>query len=162
MSIRLATLDDLPAVVEIYNAAIPARQSTADLEPVTVEARRPWFDAHTPDHRPLWVLERDGVVAGWLSLSNWHTRAAYAGTAQVGVYVAPDARGQGVGRALLTHALDAAPSLGIDRMIGMVFGHNTASRALFEAHAFEQWGLLPGVTVLDGVRRDVLLLGRAW
>lgn len=162
MSIRLATAADLPAVVDIYNAAIPARLSTADLEPVSVDARQPWFDAHTPDRRPLWVLERDGAVAGWLSLSDWHTRAAYAGTAQVGVYVATAAHRQGVGGTLLAHALDAAPGLGIDRMIGMVFGHNAASRALFTAHGFEQWGLLPGVTVLDGVRRDVLLLGRAW
>lgn len=160
--IRHATRDDLPAVVDIYNAAIPARTATADLEPVSIDAREPWFAAHTPDRRPLWVLERDARIAGWLSLTDWHTRAAYAATAQVGVYVSPDERRTGVGRTLLTYALAQAPALGIDRMIGLVFAHNEGSLGLFTSLGFERWGLLPGVTVLDGVRRDVVILGRAW
>lgn len=158
--IRIATLADLDTIVEIYNASIPARTSTADLEPVSANARRPWFDSHSPDRRPLWVHERDGRVAGWLSFTDWHTRAAYAATVQVGVYVAPDAQGRGIGRALLEHAVGAAPGLGIRRIIGLVFAHNTASLALFERCGFERWGLLPGVTLLDGVERDVAIVGR--
>lgn len=157
--IRIAALDDLDAIVDIYNAAIPARMSTADLEPVSVNARRPWFDSHSPDRRPLWVDERDGRIAGWLSLTDWHTRAAYAATVQVGVYVAPDAQRQGVGRGLVEHAIAAAPGLGIRRIIGLVFAHNASSLTLFERCGFERWGLLPGVTVLDGAERDVAIVG---
>jgi L-amino acid N-acyltransferase YncA len=159
VSIRLATAQDLDAIVEIYNASIPARMSTADLEPVSTEARRPWFDSHSPERRPLWVLEDDGAVAGWLSFTDWHTRAAYGATVQIGVYVAPHAQGRGVGRTLLEHALAAAPALGVRRIIGLVFAHNTASLTLFERCGFERWGLLPGVTVLDGAERDVAILG---
>ncbi len=158
--IRIAKLADLDAIVDIYNASIPARMSTADLEPVSVNARRPWFDSHDPERRPLWVDERDGQIAGWLSYTNWHTRAAYGGTVQIGVYVSPAHQRQGVGRALLGHALDAAPALGIRRVIGLVFAHNAPSLALFEGAGFERWGLLPGVTVLDGAERDVAILGR--
>jgi len=43
---RAATEADLPAIVEIYNSTIPGRMVTADLEPVTVESRRAWFQAH--------------------------------------------------------------------------------------------------------------------
>lgn len=157
--IRLATLDDLEEIVAIYNASIPARMSTADLEPVSVDARRPWFDSHSPDRRPLWVLEEDGAIAGWLSFTDWHTRAAYGATVQIGVYVSPDFRRRGVGSALLAHALAAAPGLGIRRIIGLVFAHNDASLALFERCGFERWGMLPGVTVLDGVERDVAIVG---
>jgi phosphinothricin acetyltransferase len=160
-AVRLATPDDLAAIVEIYNAAIPARMSTADLEPVSVEARRPWFESHSPDRRPLFVLDRDGMVAGFVSLTDWHTRAAYGATAQIGVYVAPDFQRRGVASALLAHALAAAPGLGIDRIIGLIFAHNTPSLALFERFGFTRWGLLPGVTVLDGVRRDVVIHGLA-
>jgi len=46
--IRLATTADLPAIVAIYNATIPTRQSTADLEPVSVVSRRPWLSAKRP------------------------------------------------------------------------------------------------------------------
>ena len=54
---RDATLDDLPAIVAIYNSTIASRDVTADLEPVSVESRRAWFDAHGPAARPLWVVE---------------------------------------------------------------------------------------------------------
>ncbi len=54
MTIRDATEADLPAIVEIYNAAIPSRRATADTEPVSIESRSGWFREHHPDHRPLW------------------------------------------------------------------------------------------------------------
>ncbi|MBV8628542.1 MAG: N-acetyltransferase, partial [Paraburkholderia sp.] len=50
---RDATLDDLPAIVAIYNSTVASRQVTADLEPVSVESRLPWFHAHGPAARPL-------------------------------------------------------------------------------------------------------------
>src|SRR4051794_39589045 len=53
--IRHAQADDLAAVVAIYNAAIPGRMATADVEPVTVESRRSWFDEFDPSRRPLWI-----------------------------------------------------------------------------------------------------------
>ncbi len=157
--IRLATLEDLDAIVEIYNASIPARMSTADLEPVSVNDRLAWFESHTPDQRPLWVYDDDGI-GGWLSFTNWHTRAAYAATVQVGVYVSPRYQRRGIGRALLQHALAAAPELGIRRIIGLVFAHNAPSLGLFESLGFERWGLLPGVTLLDGAERDVAIVGK--
>ncbi len=159
-AIRLAGEADLPRIVEIYNASIPGRMSTADLEPVSVEARRPWFDSHSAERRPLWVLEDGDAISGWLSLTDWHTRAAYGATVQIGVYVAAEAQGRGVGRTLVDHAVSAAPGLGIRRMIGLVFSHNAASLALFARCGFERWGLLPGVTVLDGVEHDVAIIGR--
>ena len=55
--LRPAADADLPAIVEIYNATIPSRMVTADLEPVTVEARLPWLAAHQSPARPIWVLQ---------------------------------------------------------------------------------------------------------
>jgi phosphinothricin acetyltransferase len=53
VNIRIARRDDLPRVVEIYNATIPSREVTADTQPVSVESRVPWFEAHQPDSRPF-------------------------------------------------------------------------------------------------------------
>ena len=53
---RLARRDDLPVIVDIYNSTIASREVTADTEPVTVASREGWFDDHTPDRRPLWVI----------------------------------------------------------------------------------------------------------
>jgi len=159
--IRLASSADLPAIVAIYNATIPTRASTADLEPVSVVSRRPWLARHDPARRPCWVMEVDGEVAGWLSLENYKERAAYSITAEVSVYIDASRRRSGHARTLLDHAIERAPDLGIERLMAVVFGHNAASIALFEAGGFERWGLLPGVTRLDGKAADIVILGRA-
>ncbi|HKG69108.1 MAG TPA: hypothetical protein VKA92_09585, partial [Segetibacter sp.] len=52
-----ATLQDLPKIVEIYNSTVASRMVTADTEPVSVESKRNWFKAHSPDKRPLWVIK---------------------------------------------------------------------------------------------------------
>jgi L-amino acid N-acyltransferase YncA len=156
---RDATLDDLPAIVAIYNATVPSRQVTADLAPVSVESRLGWFHAHGPQTRPLWVVEAQGRVIAWLSFSDFYGRPAYRHTAELSIYLDEAARGQGLGKALLAAALDAAPGLGIDTVLGFVFGHNEPSLRLFRGFGFADWGNLPRVAVLDGVERDLLILG---
>ena len=66
----------------------------------------------------------------------------------------------GLGKALLERAIVHAPSLGIDSPLGFIFGHNLASLSLFEAHGFARWGVLPRVASLDGVERDLIIVGR--
>ena len=158
--IRIAAERDLPAIVAIYNAAVPGRMATGDFEPVTVDSRLGWFTAHTPDRHPLWVDERDGEVAGWLSLGRFYNRPAWDITAEVSVYVSPAHQRQGVAAALLENAIAEAPSLRLRVLIGIIFGHNEPSLALFERFGFERWGLMPGAAELDEVERDVVFVGR--
>ncbi len=54
--IRDALESDLPIIIDIYNATVPTRMVTAELEPTTVEARLPWFREHSPDEHPFWVV----------------------------------------------------------------------------------------------------------
>jgi phosphinothricin acetyltransferase len=157
---RDATVADLPRIVAIYNSTIPSRVATADLEPVSVESRLEWFAEHVPGHRPLWVVERDGDVRAWLSLSSFYGRPAYEHTVEVSVYVDERDRTRGLGSFLLREALSKAPDFGVGTLLAFVFGHNAASIALFSRFEFEPWGWLPGVAVLDGVARDLAIFGR--
>ena len=157
---RLATAEDLPAIVAIYNSTIPSRQVTADIEPVTVASRLNWFNEHTPDKRPIWVVEENGQMLGWLSYSDFHVRAAYAHTAEVSIYLAQDARGKGLGAYLLSAAMAFAPSLGIHTLVGLIFGHNEPSLKLFERFGFERWANMPRVATLDGIERDLVIVGK--
>src|ERR1700730_16371970 len=109
--IREAKLSDLSAIVAIYNAAIPGRMATADLEAVSVESRQKWFDEHGPARRPLWVVERDAQIVGWLSFQSFYGRRAYQATAELSVYVAPSRQRMGIAREMLAEAVTRASVL---------------------------------------------------
>lgn len=157
---RLARQQDLAAIVDIYNSTVASRQVTADTEPVTLASRQAWFDEHVPERRPLWVAEQDGKIIGWLSFSNFYGRPAYAGTAELSIYIHESARGQGLGRYFLEQAIAMAPSVAVHTLLGFVFGHNTPSLKLFEAFGFERWADMPRVATLDGIERDLVILGK--
>jgi L-amino acid N-acyltransferase YncA len=157
---RLAIRDDLAQIVEIYNATIPSRQVTADTEPVSVQSRVEWFEHHKPGFRPLWVVEVEGGIAAWLSFSSFYGRPAYDKTAELSVYVHASWRKRGLGSYLLAQALRHAPSIKVDTLLGFIFGHNEPSLILFERFAFARWGELPKVALLDGIERDVIIVGR--
>lgn len=159
-AIRHATQADLPAIVAIYNESIPGRLATADTAAVSVDDRRAWFAAFDPASRPIWLAESGGRVCGWLGLRSFYGRPAYHRTVEVAVYVAPGLQRRGIARALLANAIDSAPALGIATLIAFVFGHNDASLALFRRAGFADWGTLPQVAELDGIERDVVILGK--
>lgn len=159
MEIRDATLTDLPAIVEIYNSTVPSRMVTADPEPISVESRREWFDDHNPRRRPLWVAEIDGEMVGWFSFEPFRKKPAYHATAEVSVYVAETHRRKGVGRRLLAEAIRRSPELGLKTLTGGIFAHNHPSIELFEGFGFERWAHYPRVAELDGIERDLVVLG---
>ncbi|WP_016875851.1 GNAT family N-acetyltransferase [Chlorogloeopsis fritschii] len=159
MTIRHATETDLPKIVAIYNAAIPSRMATADLEPVSVESRIAWFKGRSPLKNPLWVIEVEGVVAGWLSFQSFYGRPAYHATAEISIYIAPGYHRCGLGKQLLTQAIKQSPTLGFKNLVCFIFAHNHPSLKLFEKFGFQRWGYLPQVAELDDVERDLAILG---
>lgn len=158
--IRDATLKDLPEIVAIYNSTIAGRMVTADTSPVTVSSREQWFKEHTPDHRPLWVVEIEDVIAGWVSFQSFYGRPAYNGTVEISIYLHEDFRGKKLGKSLLEYAISACPKLGVKTMLGFIFGHNDPSLKLFKSFGFEEWAHLPNVAELDGIERDLIILGK--
>jgi len=160
MQIRDAVETDLPTIVEIYNAAVPGRMATADLEPISVESRIPWYQEHKAQTRPVWVVELDDQIVGWLSFQMFNGRPAYHRTAELSIYIHPDYQGQGIGKNLLTEVIDRSPELGLKALVALIFAHNQPSLKLFETFEFKQWGYLPKVADLDGIERDLVIMGR--
>ena len=169
LCIRLAAIDDLPRIVEIYNQSIAGKQATADLQPVSVADRQAWFDAHT-GNRPLVVAQTRsetssetslGEIIGWGSLSDLYARPAYHISTEISIYVAEEAKGQGVGKALVNYLIQVAPSCGVQQVVALIFAHNTPSLAMFDRLGFESWGKFKQVCDMQGFIADVVILGKS-
>jgi L-amino acid N-acyltransferase YncA len=160
IEVRDAIAADLPQIVAIYNSTVASRLVTADMEPVSVDSRRAWFEAHRADRHPLWVMVEDQEVLAWLGFQPFYGRPAYAKTAELSIYVAATQRRRGMGRQLLERAIAHAPHLGLQTLLGFIFADNQPSLQLFEHCAFQRWGCLPQVANFDGVERDLVIVGR--
>ena len=159
MKIRDAEATDLSTIVEIYNASVPGRMATADLEPISVESRRQWYEEHSPEYRPILVLEMEDKMIGWLSFQSFYGRPAYHATAELSIYIRPGYQGQGIGKKLLTEAIQRSPQLGLKTLMAFIFAHNVPSIQLFNKFGFQQWGYLPRIAQLDEKEQDLAILG---
>jgi L-amino acid N-acyltransferase len=135
--IRLATVDDLPAVREIYNYYVERSTCTFQLEPDTEIQRLEWFRNRAPAH-PVVVAEVAGEIVGWASLSPWSGRAGYARTVEASVYIRHDCHRRGLGRILMLDLIERARSLGHHTIIGGACTEQAASLALQESLGFER------------------------
>lgn len=158
----LAKESDLPEIVRIYNQSVPTRQSTADLEPVSVEDRKEWFLAHNAAHRPLWVIYLGNTIVGWISLADFYGRIAYDKTVEVSIYIDENYQGKHLGVESLLFVENNVEALGIGTVLAFIFGHNTASQTLFKKFGYEVWAHLPEVAEMDGVKRDLDILGKKY
>ena len=158
ITVRDAVEADLPAIIDIYNQSIPSGLSTADIHPISVEERRPWFRQFSPKKRPIWVAERAGEIGGCIYITSFYGgRPAYDKTAEVSLYLAPKAQGQGLGTDLMQRMINACPQLGVTTLIGMHFDHNEATKRLNDNFGFQQVGHLPEIAEVNGEQRGLLL-----
>lgn len=162
---RDATVAGLPRIVEIYNRVVASRTCSCDLEPTTVQARRPSFLQHGPGRRPFWAAEGPALpeegVAGDLGISHSvNERAGRFITADLAIDPHPRHQGRGLGTYLVAQAIDRGPALGIETLTATIFADNEASIALFKKMGFEQWSFMPRVARLEGVEKDLVLVGR--
>lgn len=144
-----------PDAARIYAEGIATRQATFETEVPTWEA---WDRAHLREHR--FVAVRAGRVVGWAALAPVSDRCVYGGVAENSVYVAAEARGQGVGRALLEALVASSEAAGIWTIQTGIFPENEASVRLHERVGFRVVGRRERLGRLDGAWRDVLLLER--
>lgn len=159
MTTRLATIEDLPAIVAIYNETIASRMVTADTEEVSVQSKREWFNSHT-DKRPIYVYCENDQVLAWLSYKSFYGRPAYDGTVEMSIYITKAAQGKGLGKKLMEFAQIEAKQLEIDVLLGFIFSHNLPSIKLFKHFGFSVWGELPNIAVMDDTRYSLTIFGK--
>ncbi len=150
--IRKIEIADLDAVNEIYNQAVRSKYQTAETEETSLEYRRSWYEEHLSGNHPVFVLEEDGEVEGWISLSEYRKgRRALSYTSEVSFYIRQDKQGQGIGTQLLKFAIDRAREISIKTLIAILLEPNTPSIRLLEKFNFQKWGDMPNVAEFDGI-----------
>lgn len=156
LTVRPMTSADSDAVLAIYQAGIDTGMATFETAvPSWVD-----FDAkRLPTHR--FVAAGDGGrVLGWVACGQVSWREVYRGVVEHGVYIAPEARGQGVGVALMRALIESTEAAGIWTIQSSVFPENAASLALHDRVGFRRIGHREKVACLAGQWRDVVLLER--
>jgi phosphinothricin acetyltransferase len=155
MELRDLRSDDWPEVARIFEEGIRTRNATFETE---VPAWKAWDAAHMPEHR--FVAERGERVVGWIALVPVSSRCCYAGVAEVSAYVGAEARGEGVGTALLIRLIESAERGGIWTLETGVFPENEPSLALLQRFGFRVVGTRERIGRMHGMWRDVTFLER--
>lgn len=130
--IRDAGPADARALLRIYNREVLETTATLDAEPRSLEDQTRWLAERSGGHAVV-VVEVDGVVAGFASLSPFKDRAAYRPTVENSVYVDPEYQRQGLGRLLMHEIIDRARLHGFHSVIARIAEGNPGSIALHES-----------------------------
>jgi L-amino acid N-acyltransferase YncA len=146
---------DWPVVRTIYIQGINTGNATFEKSPPE------WASCDAGHLRACRLVGRsqEGVL-GWAALSSVSSRCVYAGVAEVSVYVAPQSRGQGIGKKLLASLVEASEREGIWTLQAGIFPENVSSVELHKRHGFRVVGTREKLGSMDGRWRDVLLLER--
>ena len=154
--IRAMKPSDWPQVKRIYEEGIATGHATFETSAPTYDD---WDQSHLEIGRYVYTGEDDKIL-GWVALSPVSDRCVYGGVAEQMVYVARDARGKGVGGALLEALIRETEKQGYWTLQAGIFPENTGSMKLHEKHGFRVVGVREKLGQMKGVWRDVILLER--
>jgi L-amino acid N-acyltransferase YncA len=157
MTVTIGALrsEDWEAVSAIYAEGIATGNATFETE---VPRWEHWDARHLENCRL--VARRDGRVIGWTALSPVSARAVYRGVVEESIYIAGAARGQGVGKLLLTAVIEASEVAGLWMLQTSIFPENTASIALHQACGFRAVGQRERIAKLHGMWRNTVFMER--
>lgn len=138
IQVRLATENDIPGMLSIYNDIILNTNAVYDYKPHTLEMRKAWYKTKQEQGFPVFVAESDGEVAGFSSIGPFRAWAAYKYSVENSVYVKADMRGKGIGKMLIPPLIEAARQLQMHTIIAGIDASNDSSIQLHKSFGFEE------------------------
>lgn len=161
VQVRAGREEDLTALTDIYNQYVRETPITFDINPITPDERRPWLLSHPEDgpHRLLVARSTaQGRILGYATSSPFRPKAAYATSVETSIYLAPGAKGRGLGTMLYTALFAALEGEDIHRAYAGVTLPNDASLRIHERFGFRQVGVYEEVGRKFGTYYDVAWL----
>ena len=136
--IRMATEEDLPAMLDIYNDIIVNTTAVYDYQPHTLEMRRQWWNAKQQQGFPVFAAEENGSILGFSSIGPFRAWAAYEYSVENSVYVAASQRGKGIGKLLIPPLIETAKEMGLHTILAGIDASNESSLKLHQHFGFEE------------------------
>ena len=136
VTIKTATEEDIPTLLEIYNDIIINTTAVWHEEPHTLVMRQEWFELKKEQGFPVFTAIEDGKVIGFSTIGPFRPWFGYRYTVENSVYVASDSRGKGIAKLLMPPLIDAVKQLGLHAIVAGIEATNEASIALHEKFGF--------------------------
>ena len=159
--LRDISASDLDAITAIYSDAVLSGVASYEIVPPTLQEMASRLSAITSQGYPyLAAVDENGVLLGYAHASAFRTRPAYRWMVEDSIYLAPEAHGKGIGKALLSELITRCTALGFRQMVAVIGGAHPASIALHRSLGFEDTGLLKGTGYKHGRWLDTMLMQR--
>lgn len=157
--IRDATPSDLPAITEIYRDSVLNGTASYEIVPPDQAEMTSRFEAiQTKGYPYIAAEDENGALLGYAYASAFRTRPAYRWLVEDSIYLAPEARGKGAGKALLKELVVRCEALGFRQMVAVIGGASPASVAVHSSPGFELTGTLKGTGFKHGKWLDTVLM----
>ncbi|MBB3915818.1 phosphinothricin acetyltransferase [Rhizobium fabae] len=159
--LRDASQADIPAIAEIYRDSVLNGVASYEIVPPSEAEMMQRFAAIVSQQYPyIAATDADGTLLGYAYASAFRTRPAYRWMVEDSIYLAPEARGHGIGKVLLAELIDRCTALGFRQMVAVVGGASPASIALHLKAGFLEVGLMKGTGYKQGRWLDTMLMQR--
>ena len=145
ITIREATRNDLPAMLEIYNDIIVNTTAVYDYKPHSLGMREQWLEAKIEQGFPVFVAEEKEVIYGYSTIGAFRNWAAYKYSVENSIYVSKEARGKGIGKLLMPPIIEAARAREMHTILAGIDATNEASIRLHEQFGFIEVALFKQV-----------------
>ncbi|MCB0649212.1 MAG: N-acetyltransferase [Saprospiraceae bacterium] len=140
MHIVQAKASHVPDILDIVNHEIEFSTSIYDYDPRTLAEQMVWFEEKQQTGIPVFVAEEDNMVLGFATYGSFRTKVAYQFTVEHSIYIHKDARGQGIGKALMVPLIEAARANGKHTMIAGIDAANVSSIHFHQQFGFQEVG----------------------
>jgi phosphinothricin acetyltransferase len=157
MITRKACIQDLESILEIYNEGIKDRIATLETEQKDKAYMIEWFQNKT-DRYPVLVVESEGSIQGWATISPYNPRLAYLGVGEISVYIKREHRGKGIGKILLGEIELLAKLNGFHKLLLFTFPFNELGQGLYRSRGYREVGVFKNQGIIDGKFVDVMAM----